>query len=88
MRTALPSLEGVATWINGEPKMQELRGLPVLVVDDNATNRRILYEILTRWEMKTTCCEDGQSALAALQLPMQMPLRARARDSGTGNDER
>src|SRR5438270_429580 len=31
MRTALPSLEGVATWINGEPKMQELRGLPVLV---------------------------------------------------------
>jgi two-component system sensor histidine kinase/response regulator len=55
-----------------QPKQEHLnrsalRNLSVLVVDDNATNRRILYEILTRWEMKTTCCEDGQSALAALQ---------------------
>jgi len=31
MRTPLPSLEGVPTWINGEPKIEELRGLPVLV---------------------------------------------------------
>ena len=44
-----------------------LRGLPVLVVDDNATNRRILHEILTRWEMNATCCDDGFSALAALE---------------------
>ena len=31
MRSPLPSLEGVAAWINGEPKMEELRGLPVVV---------------------------------------------------------
>ena len=31
MRAALPSLEGVATWINGEPNVQDLRGVPVLV---------------------------------------------------------
>ena len=44
-----------------------LRGIPVLVVDDNATNRRILYEILTRWDVKATCCDSGISALAAME---------------------
>jgi CheY-like chemotaxis protein len=41
--------------------------LPVLVVDDNATNRRILNELLTNWEMHPTAVADGQAALAALQ---------------------
>jgi len=59
-----------------QPKQEHLnksalRGLQVLVVDDNATNRRILYEILTRWEMKTACCEDGPSALAAMEAAAQ-----------------
>ncbi len=31
MRSPLPSLEGAAGWINGEPNSEELRGLPVLV---------------------------------------------------------
>jgi thiol-disulfide isomerase/thioredoxin len=31
MRTPLPTLEGVGTWLNGEPKIEELRGLPVVV---------------------------------------------------------
>jgi CheY-like chemotaxis protein/HPt (histidine-containing phosphotransfer) domain-containing protein len=44
-----------------------VRGLPVLVVDDNATNRRILAETLTGWEMRPTCVEGGEQALAALE---------------------
>lgn len=31
MRSPLPSLEGVAAWLNGEPDMQALRGRPVVV---------------------------------------------------------
>jgi thiol-disulfide isomerase/thioredoxin len=31
MRSPLPSWEGVAEWINGEPRGEELRGFPVLV---------------------------------------------------------
>jgi two-component system sensor histidine kinase/response regulator len=43
------------------------RGLPVLVVDDNATNRRILGDMLHNWGLKPTLAEDGMSALAALE---------------------
>ncbi len=44
----------------------ELHGLPVLVVDDNATNREILVEMLTRWRMKPTAAADGLAALAEM----------------------
>ncbi|MGI4791370.1 MAG: response regulator [Janthinobacterium lividum] len=43
-----------------------LMGLRVLVVDDNATNRRILEEVLTRWEMVPTLTENGPDALTAM----------------------
>jgi two-component system, sensor histidine kinase and response regulator len=41
--------------------------LPVLVVDDNETNRRILFEMLQQWGMRPTLAESGKSALVALQ---------------------
>jgi CheY-like chemotaxis protein len=41
--------------------------LPILVVDDNATNRRILQELLTGWGMRPTLVEGGRQALAAMQ---------------------
>src|SRR5262245_32542832 len=44
----------------------DLLGLPVLVVDDNATNRRILGEILTNWKMKPSVVDSGVHALTAL----------------------
>jgi signal transduction histidine kinase/CheY-like chemotaxis protein len=50
-----------------------LTGLPVLVVDDNASNRRFLEEVLTRWGMRPTLVESGKAALESLRL---------ARDSG------
>jgi len=40
-----------------------LRDMPVLVVDDNATNRRILEAMLTHWVMQPTLAEGGQEAL-------------------------
>jgi two-component system sensor histidine kinase/response regulator len=43
-----------------------LAGLPVLVVDDNAVNRRILHAQLTRWNMRPTLVASGHMALNAL----------------------
>jgi PAS domain S-box-containing protein len=45
---------------------ERLHGLPVLVVDDNATNRRILQEMLTNWRMNPTVVEGGAAALQEL----------------------
>ena len=47
--------------------LADLKGTTVLVVDDNATNRRILDEILVNWGMKPTLVDGGRSALHALE---------------------
>jgi signal transduction histidine kinase/CheY-like chemotaxis protein len=51
-----------------------LQGMPVLVVDDNATNRRILDAMLKHWLMEPTLADGGRVGLAAMQ---------RARERGT-----
>jgi two-component system sensor histidine kinase/response regulator len=43
-----------------------LRDLAVMVVDDNATNRRICDKWLHDWQMNPTCVESGVAALEAL----------------------
>jgi PAS domain S-box-containing protein len=45
----------------------KLGGLPVLVVADNPTNRRILEQMLTGWHMKPTLAGETRSALSILQ---------------------
>ncbi|WP_320045568.1 response regulator [uncultured Desulfobacter sp.] len=41
----------------------ELEALPVLVVDDNAANRRILKEMLKIWGMRPATADGGDAAL-------------------------
>ncbi|MEO8661414.1 MAG: response regulator [Bryobacteraceae bacterium] len=44
-----------------------LRGLSVLVVDDNFTNRRILNDQLSHWGMRPVLADSAASALAILR---------------------
>lgn len=48
-------------------EIQKLRGLPILVVDDNATNCRIMQELLTNWGMHPTVVTSGREALASMR---------------------
>lgn len=49
------------------PGVEDLTGLPVLVVDDNATNRRILTETLKRWGTHPVEAASGFQALEILR---------------------
>jgi PAS domain S-box-containing protein len=60
-----PARGPVARAIRAEPT--SVHGLRVLVVDDNATNRRILEEMLVSWRMESVVVEGGPQALAALE---------------------
>jgi two-component system sensor histidine kinase/response regulator len=50
-----------------EAQPEALRGVPVLIVDDNFTNRRVLSGILERWGMLPKVVDGGRSGLDALQ---------------------
>ncbi len=45
----------------------DLAGLPVLIVDDNATNRRILTEIVAHWGVSATSVSEARQALESLR---------------------
>ena len=64
---------------------QDLAGLHVLIVDDNATNREIMTHYAQAWNMRSDCASGGEEALKMLRqvavddpyelaiLDMQMP---------------
>jgi signal transduction histidine kinase/DNA-binding response OmpR family regulator len=49
------------------PVTVDVQGLPVLVVDDNSTNRRLLMEMLGQWHMQPVAAESAVVALALLK---------------------
>jgi len=63
-RCGLPTGVGVA---DVPKELAYLRGLPVLVVDDNVINRRILAQTLRKWEMEATVVEGERAAVEALE---------------------
>jgi two-component system, sensor histidine kinase and response regulator len=52
------------TQIQQPASYEELVGKTILLVDDNATNRRMLAAALARWGMKPELAESGSTALA------------------------
>jgi PAS domain S-box-containing protein len=53
------------------PAMTSLADLPVLIVDDNRTNRLILEEMLANWQMKPTSVGNAEAALQELRRAKQ-----------------
>lgn len=47
-------------------ELEQLRGLRVLVVDDNPTNRRLLVDTLAQWEVIPEAADGGTAAFAAM----------------------
>ncbi len=45
----------------------DIRGLKVLIVDDNSTNRRVLEEMLTNWHMSPVAVGGGEEALKEME---------------------
>ena len=60
----------VAPMSSSEPAVTpatSLRGMRILVVDDNATNRMILEEILNNWEMRPSVATGADEALEMMR---------------------
>jgi CheY-like chemotaxis protein len=73
-----PVGHGVAALPSESLDASELAGVPVLVVDDNAANRRILEDSAIRWKMLPTVVEGAAAAMQVLQQAQasgaQLPL--------------
>ena len=65
--TARFGLQNASAEKSPERAPVKLQNLPVLVVDDNATNRRILEEMITNWRMRPVAAANGAAALKAMK---------------------
>jgi len=71
----LPFLPGfVSTQVIDVPTAEMLAGRRVLIVDDNATNRKILEETLRHWSVDTVLAASGTEALALILEAARMEL--------------
>ena len=53
--------------------MDRLRDQPILIVDDNATNRRVLAKMVTRWGMQPAAVNGGPEALQLVEARLRQP---------------
>jgi len=58
---------GLAESAAALPDVSQLAGVPILVVDDNSTNRRILEHTLLRWKMIPTVVATAADALRVIR---------------------
>jgi PAS domain S-box-containing protein len=61
------SMPVVAIETGRERSARGLNGLPVLIADDNATNRRLLSETLKSWRMRPIAVANARDALAEFE---------------------
>jgi CheY-like chemotaxis protein len=66
--TARFAVQSLAAAVSPDLEKVNVHDLPVLVVDDNATNRRILHDMLIHWGMRPTVVDSGEEALDTLEL--------------------
>lgn len=50
-----------------QDRLRDLKGMPVLVVDDNETNRKLLERTLANWSLNPVTVESGEAALEELR---------------------
>jgi two-component system sensor histidine kinase/response regulator len=65
--TARFALQKTASRIVVPRDPEALRGMRVLVVDDNATNRQILLKMLDNWHTQPMAVDSGANAIVALK---------------------
>jgi PAS domain S-box-containing protein len=64
---AFTAVFGLAESQPGTSRSAALAGVHVLIVDDNAVNRRIFENQVVNWGMKPHCVDNGRAALDALR---------------------
>jgi two-component system, sensor histidine kinase and response regulator len=67
---ALPAASDATVAVR-RPSADVLRGIRVLIVDDNATNRRILDDLLHSWQMEAVAVGSAPAALQELEQALQ-----------------
>ncbi len=65
--TATFGVQPAATARPSRADLSSMRGLRALVVDDNASTRRILAETMAQWQMRPEAVASPQTALAVLE---------------------
>ena len=67
-----PAQEEVPEYYSSD--LEKLRGVRVLIIDDNATNREILERQTALWDMSSESAGNGQDGLAKLRIARQNGL--------------